>query len=249
MPGLPPFDTRCAWFLDIDGTLLDIAAIPAAVKPAPADSRLVTGLYAATRGALALISGRSLAGIDKLFAPLHLPAAGQHGIERRDAKGQLHLHPFPQEELRRAAAEIHAFAARHEGLVFEDKGASVALHYRLAPQLAAAVHAVVRRAAVHLGDGVEVQSGKMVAELKPSGRNKGIAIEEFMQEAPFRGRVPVFLGDDLTDEHGFLVVNRLRGHSVKIGSGPTAARWRIRDAAAVRAWLAKGLEGRLARAS
>jgi trehalose 6-phosphate phosphatase len=86
-----------------------------------------------------------------------------------------------------------------------------------------------------------VQSGKMVAELKPSGRDKGIAIEEFMREPPFKGRVPVFLGDDLTDEHGFKVVNRMRGHSVKIGPGHTAARWRIHDAAGVRAWLAEGL--------
>jgi trehalose 6-phosphate phosphatase len=244
----PPFDIRCAWFLDIDGTLLDIAAIPSAVKSAPSDTRLVTGLYAQTGGALALISGRSIHGIDGLFAPLHLPAAGQHGIERRDARGRIHRHPFPEDALRRAAAEIHSFAAKHEGLVFEDKGASLALHYRLAPQLAGAVHAVVRKAAQHFGDGVEVQTGKMVAELKPSGRDKGIAIDEFMHEIPFRGRVPVFLGDDLTDEHGFHVVNRLGGHSVKIGPGTSAARWRLRDAAAVREWLAQGLEGRYLKA-
>lgn len=242
MTSLPPFDVNWAWFLDIDGTLLDIAAIPSAVKPAPADCRLVTELYAQTRGALALISGRSLEGIDKLFHPLKLPAAGQHGIERRDARGEIHRHAFPEEGLRLAAREIRAFAAKHEGLVFEDKGASVALHYRLAPQLAGAVHATVRRAAEHLGEGVEVQSGKMVAELKPSGRDKGIAIEEFMAELPFRGRTPVFLGDDLTDEQGFHVVNRLGGHAVKIGLGPSAARWRIPDAAAVRAWLRGGLE-------
>jgi trehalose 6-phosphate phosphatase len=87
-----------------------------------------------------------------------------------------------------------------------------------------------------------VQSGKMVAEIKPSGRDKGMAIEEFMGEAPFKGRLPVFLGDDLTDEQGFQVVNRLGGHSVKIGSGPSAARWRLQDAAAVRRWLSEGLE-------
>jgi trehalose 6-phosphate phosphatase len=144
--------------------------------------------------------------------------------------------------MRSAAAEIRAFAAKHEGLLFEDKGASLALHYRLAPQLAAAAHSVMHKAAQHLGEGVEVQGGKMVAELKPSGRDKGIAIEEFMQEAPFRGRVPVFLGDDLTDEDGFHVVNRLGGHSVKIGPGVTSARWRLRDAAGVRLWLGQALE-------
>jgi trehalose 6-phosphate phosphatase len=237
----PPFDPRWAWFLDIDGTLLDIAAVPSAVKTGPSDTRLVTSLYSATGGAVALISGRAIAGIDRLFYPLRLPAAGQHGIERRDGKGKIHRHPFPEEALRRAAAELRGFAERHEGLVFEDKGASVALHYRLAPNLGAAVHAVMHKAAQHLGEGVEVQGGKMVAELKPSGRDKGIAIEEFMREPPFRGRVPVFLGDDLTDEDGFHVVNRLGGHSIKIGPGVTSARWRLRDAAGVRAWLADNL--------
>jgi trehalose 6-phosphate phosphatase len=89
----------------------------------------------------------------------------------------------------------------------------------------------------------------MVAELKPSGRDKGIAIEEFMAEAPFKGRVPVFLGDDLTDEDGFHVVNRLGGHSIKIGSGVTSARWRLRDAAAVRRWLSIHLSEGPARAT
>jgi trehalose 6-phosphate phosphatase len=177
-----------------------------------------------------------------MFAPLKLPAAGQHGVERRDARGRVHSHPVPEDALRRAASFIRAFAARHEGLVFEDKGASVALHYRLAPQLAGAAHSAVKRAALELGEGVEVQTGKMVAELKPSGRDKGMAIEEFMREVPFKGRVPVFLGDDLTDEQGFEVVNKLGGHSVKIGSGPSVARWRLQDAASVRRWLSEGLE-------
>ncbi len=242
MGPLPPFDARFAWFLDIDGTLLDIAAIPAAVKTGPSDTRLVTGLYAEARGAVALISGRSIDGIDRLFYPLRLPAAGQHGIERRDSRGHVHRHPFPEAAMRLAAAEIRAFASKHEGLVFEDKGASLALHYRLAPQLAAAAHSVVHKAAQHLGEGVEVQGGKMVVELKPSGRDKGIAIGEFMLEPPFRGRTPIFLGDDLTDEDGFHVVNRLGGHSIKIGSGVTSARWRLRDSPAVRKWLAQGVE-------
>ena len=102
---------------------------------------------------------------------------------------------------------IRSFAAQHHGLVFEDKGASVALHYRLAPQLARAAQSVVREAAVPLGEAVEVQEGKMVVELKPAGCDKGKAIAQFMREAPFEGRVPVFLGDDVTDEYGFRVVN------------------------------------------
>src|SRR5258706_791253 len=232
LSNLPPFKPGGAWFLDIDGTLLDIAAMPAAVHSAPADTRLVTELYAATGGALALISGRSLADIDKLFAPLHLPAAGQHGIERRDPRGRVHRYPFPEAALRRAAAAIRAFAAKHEGLVFEDKGASVALHYRLAPQLASAAHSVVRKAAMQLGDEAEVQGGKMVAELKPAGRDKSIAIEEFMRERPFMGRSPVFIGDDLTDEYGFEVVNRLRGGTLQDGPGANQARSRTTPACA-----------------
>lgn len=243
MGSAPPFNPAWAWFLDIDGTLLDIAAIPAAVKTRPTDTRLVTELYSACRGALALISGRSIDGIDRLFHPLRLPAAGQHGIERRDAKAQVHRHPFPEEALRLAAAELRGIVAKHPGLLFEDKGASLAVHYRLAPHLGALAHSAVHKAARHLGEGVEVQGGKMVVELKPSGRDKGIAIEEFMLEPPFRGRVPVFLGDDLTDEDGFHVVNRLGGHSVKIGPGVTSARWRLRDAAAVRKWLGEALSG------
>src|SRR4051812_46394351 len=145
MMNTPPFDARWAWFLDIDGTLLDIAAMPNAVKTGPSDTRLVTGLYSECRGALALISGRSIDGIDKLFYPLRLPAAGQHGIERRDARGRIHRHPFPKEALRAIAAELRTVAARHEGLLFEDKGASLALHYRLAPQLAATAHAAVHK--------------------------------------------------------------------------------------------------------
>jgi trehalose 6-phosphate phosphatase len=141
-----------------------------------------------------------------------------------------------------AAEQIRGFAKQHAGLVFEHKGYSMALHYRLAPQLAGAAHAVVREAARAVGEGVEVQRGKMVAELKPAGHDKGRAIEAFMKERPFAGRVPVFLGDDLTDEHGFRVVERLRGHSIKVGPGTTAARYRLTNPAAARAWLQDWLE-------
>src|SRR5690606_19587360 len=182
MHRVPPFDAGYAWFLDIDGTLLDIAAVPSAVRARPADTQLLTSLYALSRGALALISGRSIAGIAAIFAPLRLPAAGQHGTERRDARGRERRHPVPEAELRQAAAQLEAFAARHEGLLFEDKGASLAVHYRLAPALGGVVHATMRRLAVRLGPSVEVQSGKLLAELKPAGRNKGHAIEAFLTE-------------------------------------------------------------------
>jgi trehalose 6-phosphate phosphatase len=239
---MPPFQRNWAFFLDIDGTLLDIAATPKAVHTARADSRLVASLYDKTGGALALVSGRSLKMIDQLFSPLRLPAAGQHGVERRDARGRVQRPSFSTEVLEAAAQRIRDFAERHAGLVFEDKGYSMALHYRLAPHLAGAANAVVREAARAAGDEVEVQRGKMVAELKPSGHDKGRAIEAFMREKPFSGRIPVFLGDDLTDEHGFRVVDRMGGHAIKVGSGATAARWRVPNPTAARAWLADWLE-------
>jgi len=236
-PTLPPYGANWAFFLDIDGTLLDIAATPKAVHTVRADCKLVAALYDKADGALALVSGRSLGMIDELFSPLKFPAAGQHGVERRDARGRVHRPQFGTDVLSRAAQTIRAFAERHAGLVFEDKGYSMALHYRLAPRLAGAAHAVVREAARALGEGVEVQCGKMVAELKPAGHDKGRAIEAFMREKPFAGRLPVFLGDDLTDEHGFRVVERMGGHPLKVGPGPTAARWRLANPAAARAWL------------
>ena len=239
---MPPFQRNWAFFLDIDGTLLDIAATPKAVHTAKADCRLVAALYDKADGALALVSGRSLRMIDQLFSPMRLPAAGQHGVERRDSRGRVHRPSFPTDVLERAADRIREFAEQHSGLVFEEKGYSMALHYRLAPHLAGAANAVVREAARAAGEEVEVQRGKMVAELKPSGHDKGRAIEAFMREKPFAGRVPVFLGDDLTDEHGFRVIDRMGGHAIKVGSGATVARWRVANPAAARAWLADWLE-------
>lgn len=242
MSGIPPFDCRWALFLDIDGTLLEIAATPQAVHPAGADTKLVAALYDKTDGALALVSGRSLAKIDELFHPLKLPAAGQHGVERRDARGRIYRPSFPAEVLARAAQQIADFAGRHSGLVFEHKGYSMALHYRLAPKLAGAAHAVVREAARSVGNGVEVQRGKMVAELKIAGHDKGRAIEAFMKEKPFAGRVPLFMGDDVTDEDGFRVAQRLGGEAIKIGSGATVAHHRLLNPAAARAWLNEWLQ-------
>jgi trehalose 6-phosphate phosphatase len=237
----PPLRPEWAFFLDLDGTLFDIRATPQAVRRAPEEVELVRRLQEAAGGAVALISGRAIAKIDELFAPLELAAAGQHGAERRDAQRQLHRIELPEEKMKHAAAAIRTFAASHEGLLFEHKGLSMALHYRLAPHLAEAARAAVREAAAALGGALEVQDGKMVAELKPAGHDKGSAIGEFMREAPFAGRMPLFIGDDATDEHGFEIVNRLGGHSVKVGEGPSAARWRLAAPAAVRSWLNEGL--------
>lgn len=245
MPGplpRPHASGTWAFFLDIDGTLFEHAERPDAVPADPAVVQLLAGLRAATGGALALISGRAVADIDAIFAPLRFPAAGLHGVERRDALGRVHTHALPETPLRRESARLAAFAAQHAGLIFEDKGLSLALHFRQAPHLAPAAHEIAATVAAALGEGFELLRGKMVIEIKPGGRDKGASIEDFLREAPFHGRIPAFVGDDLTDEYGFTVVNRLGGHSVKVGAGETAARWRLADAAGVRAWLTQCAE-------
>lgn len=236
-----------AFFLDVDGTLLEHAPHPDAVRVGEPLRRLLARLLAAAGGAVAFISGRSVDDLDRLFAPLAFPAAGQHGNERRAASGERHHNPPPDARLRHAAAELAAFSRAHPGLLLEDKGYSVALHFRMAPDLHGQAAVAARRAAAMLGADYELQAGKFVYELKPSGRNKGSAIADFLRESPFRGRPPVFIGDDLTDEYGFALVNRMGGHSVKVGPGETSARWRLPDARAVHRWLADcaGHAGRL----
>jgi trehalose 6-phosphate phosphatase len=242
MRRMPPFAHDWAFFLDIDGTLLEYASRPEDVTVGDDLLELLQRLNAAAGGAVALISGRSVEDIDNLFAPLALPAAGQHGTERRAADGTFHRHAPQLEKLGRAAAQIVRLTAAHSGLVFENKGMAIALHYRLAPALRELAEREMRRIAADLGDAFELQTGKFVVEIKPGGKDKGSAIAEFIAEAPFSGRRPVFIGDDLTDEAGFDVVNRAGGHSVKVGPGITRARWHLFDAAAVRRWIASYAE-------
>jgi trehalose 6-phosphate phosphatase len=234
---MPPFAADWSLFLDIDGTLIEFAARPQEVRVEAGLLELLRQLSEATGGAVALVSGRSVEDIDQLFAPLAFPAAGQHGTERRSAGGRIRRHAPPVEKLGVAAAELVRLTAAHAGLVLENKGMTLALHYRQAPGLRVLAEREMRNIAAGLGDGFELQGGKFVIEIKPSGKDKGSAIAEFIAEAPFAGRRPVFIGDDLTDEPGFDVVNRAGGYSVKVGPGITQARWHLFDAAAVRRWL------------
>lgn len=234
---MPPFAADWAFFLDVDGTLLEYAARPQDVRVGPELLDLLARLHEATDGAIALVSGRSVEDLDQLFAPLALPLAGQHGTERRSAGRAIRRFAPPLEKLGRAAAALVRLTAAHSGLVLENKGMTLALHYRLAPGLRVLVEREMRTLAADLGDAFELQTGKFVMEIKPSGKDKGSAIAELAADAPFAGRRPVFIGDDLTDEPGFEVVNRIGGHSVKVGPGITRARWHLFDAAAVRRWL------------
>lgn len=236
----PPLTTRRAraYFLDIDGTLVDFAVDPDRVSVRPGVRRLVRRLFQASDGALALVTGRKIADIDRLFPGGRFPVAGQHGTERRDARGRIRRHFPPAAGLERVRARLADAVARHPGLVLEDKGLSLALHYRRTPRLGGYAHRLVRALQPLAGTPYRLQSGKRVVELRPTGRHKGMAIREFMRESPFLGREPVFIGDDATDEHGFAVANRLRGLSVKVGPGATAAHWRLADIDAVQEWLA-----------
>jgi trehalose 6-phosphate phosphatase len=238
----PELEGRCAFFLDLDGTLLDITDHPHHVTVDEDLLRLLKALRTATQGALAVISGRPAADVDRLLANPVFCVAGQHGAERRDFSGTMHRHAVPLAALEEARRRFKAMAAKHPALVLEDKGVNLALHFRTAPGLRAEVLDTARGLAAELGGAFEVQLGKMVVELRPSGKDKGVAIAEFMDEPPFKGRKPVFVGDDLTDEFGFAMINRMEGHSVKVGEGESAARWRLPDSAAVRAWLAGFVE-------
>ena len=231
-----------AYFLDVDGTLIDIADAPDAVHVDAALLDLIARLHRASGGAVALVSGRAVADLQRRLGRLRLPLAGQHGLERRDAAGKLHLHR-PSASRRAIKAALAPVLARHPGLLLEDKGLALALHYRRAPHLAAYALRLMARLAAAAGPGLELQRGKRVAELKPAGVDKGTAVTAYVAEAPFRGRRPVFVGDDLNDEHAFAEVNRLRGVSIKVGRGASCARYRLRDVAAVRTWLMAALKG------
>jgi trehalose 6-phosphate phosphatase len=229
-----------AYFLDVDGTLIDVADTPDAAHVDAGLLDLIARLHRASGGAVALISGRALADLQPRLGKLRLPLAGQHGLERRDAAGKLHLQRTPSAGKRAIKAALAPVLARHPGLLLEDKGLALALHYRRAPHLAAYAQRLMARLAV--GAELELQRGKRVAELKPAGVDKGTAVTAYLAEAPFKGRRPVFIGDDLSDENAFAVVNRLGGVSIKVGRGASCARCRLRDVAAARAWLMAALK-------
>jgi trehalose 6-phosphate phosphatase len=223
-------------FLDVDGTLVDFALRPEGVA---IDAGLIELLRAAskrTQGAMALVSGRPIAQLDRLFAPLRLPAAGVHGDERRDADGATHYVADEDERLRPAKAALRALVSAWEGLIFEDKRSALALHYRQSPQFRDEARKTMAQLAEGLVPDYELLDGNNVFELKPRSFNKAMAIEAFLTESPFRGRTPVFLGDDTTDIDGFAAVERRGGLAIAVGERVSAA-WRLADPHAVRAWL------------
>lgn len=239
-PNPPPVDERWALFLDFDGTLVELAAHPDEVR---VGERLPQALARARRrlgGAVAVISGRSIESLDALLSPLRLPLAGVHGLERRDAVGHLHRPTGAVDRLARARRQLDAFIERRPGLFYEDKRLALAVHYRAAPEHAAELEAFLGDICQGLGEDFQVQPGKAVFELRPTGHDKGSAVAAFMSEAPFTGRTPVFAGDDRTDEDAFAMVNVLDGISVRVGGGPsTAARFELANVEDTLAWLSR----------
>lgn len=230
---IPALDGELAWFLDIDGSLLEIAESPDAVIVPPHLGEILPALSQNARGALALVSGRRIADIDRLFAPTRFPAAGQHGLERRTARGEYLQADVDGQALAAAREKLRQFARCHTGLMLEDKGLSVALHFRRAPELADVAQQLMASLARELGWSYHVQAGKCVLELKPAGYSKATAIEDFMREEPFRSRRPVVIGDDVTDEDGFRYASSIGGIGIRVGDETeTLATYRLPSVAA-----------------
>lgn len=239
---VPPAPTEnVAFFFDLDGTLAGIKLHPDHVAiPEPVRDAL-SRLSQAHDGAVALISGRSMAELDRLASPYRFPLAGVHGAERRDINGKTHIVALDDKTVQRVERQLSEALALLTGAELEAKGMAFALHYRQAPQHQAAIVALAQEIVTQFPE-LALQPGKCVVEIKPRGINKGAAIDAFMQEAPFRGKLPVFIGDDLTDEAGFAAVNRLGGLSIKVGVGDTQAIARLPDVAAVHQWLQNAAE-------
>jgi trehalose 6-phosphate phosphatase len=224
-----------ALFLDLDGTLAPIAARPQDVKPNPRVTALIERLAERLDGRLAVLSGRTLADVDRILERRVKTVAAVHGLVRRSAAGELTEHP-PHPALAEAERGFRAFAQSDAGLLVEEKGQSIALHYRLAPGLAA--EALQTAQALAEQTGLTLQPGHMVVELRTPGPSKGDSLQQFMSGPPFAGALPVFVGDDLTDEPGFSTAAALGGYGVLVGPPrPTAARWRIDGVEAVLTWL------------
>lgn len=222
-------------FLDLDGTLATIEPTPDAVGPEARRNWLLSEMSRQLGGRLAVLSGRSVAEIDRILGETVRCAAGVHGLERRGPDGQ-RIDMLPHADLPTVTAMLQSFAAGQEGLLVEVKDRSVGLHYRGHPPAEAACLEIGHRLGAAYG--LTVQEGRMVVELRTPGPDKGDALGLFMLDAPFAGHVPVMVGDDLTDEDAFLAAIELGGFGVLVGEPrPTAARYRLDDPKAVLAWL------------
>lgn len=229
-----------ALFIDVDGTLLEFRDTPQAVFAPSSVLRLLESLAAWCDGALALVSGRTLSDLDRIFHPLRLPAAGVHGAQRRSRPGESAAPADTSADPAYAAARaaMHRFAAAHAGALVEDKGVALALHTRRAPSAYAAAADLVHALADHGDRRWRPVIGRFVAELRPADADKGRAIAAFMTEAPFAGRRPLAVGDDTTDADAFEAVLARGGIAVAVGPHAPAAPFRLESPRDCRRWLA-----------
>jgi trehalose 6-phosphate phosphatase len=239
----PPPSRRDALFIDFDGTLVEIAATPDQVQVMAGLPELLQRVATRLGGALAVISGRPLADLGRLLPGYYGAAAGIHGLERRNASGVVHrLSADPSLDL--VWSLVRQFAAVTQGVLIEDKGLAIAIHYRGRPELADACRRLAEQAILLSKDRLTMLTGKMVVELRPRTADKGRAVRAFLAEPEFRDRRPVFVGDDRTDEDGFAVVNELGGTSILVGSAANSrAHYHLGDVAAVIGWLRSFPEG------
>ncbi|HEY9452340.1 MAG TPA: trehalose-phosphatase [Bradyrhizobium sp.] len=219
---LVPRLSQTAILLDIDGTLLDLMPTPREVWVPPGLAKTLNRLVKRTGGALALVSGRSLNDIDLIFAPDVFPAVGGHGAEMRidpdNESVAAHAPPMDKELKRRLAA----IAKLSPGILLEDKGYSLALHYRLAPHAEKAIYEAVSLIRADLPNApIEVLPGKCVCEIKHSGFTKATGVRELMTREPFKGRRPLFIGDDVTDETVFAIMPDFDGLAFSVGRRAT----------------------------
>lgn len=230
---------ECAILLDIDGTILDIAPAPQEVWVPPTLRHTLGRLQELTGGALALVSGRKLNDIDLIFAPLQLAAIGGHGAELRPVPGTK-----PQTRAAALSAELKRVLATltelGPGILAEDKGYSLALHYRLAPDLGPALRAAVAGICAQMPPGtVDILPGKAVIEVKPAGISKALAVRELMNYPPFADRHPIFIGDDATDEPVFDVIPDFGGLGFSVGRVVPGVAGHFDRPEDVRSWLAR----------
>ena len=240
---LPEPSPNWALFLDIDGTLLDLAPTPTDVVVPPGLPDLLRVLARRLNGAVAVVSGRALTDIDALLSPLTLSAAGQHGAEIRLAGGAVERFDAAAKLLESLLPAVEAFAAERPGILVEDKGMTIAAHCRQVPHYQTELGVFLEGLAARYPDCLETIRGHRVFEIKPRNLSKRTAVEHFMHAAPFAGRLPVFIGDDRTDEDGFAAVKAAGGYAIRVGlDGPSIADWRIADPTAMRAFLSRAAE-------
>ena len=228
--------SNLALFLDLDGTLAEIVDHPNAIIITDRTHDVLRDLLRRLDGAIAIVSGRSIEEIDRHTQNAFACVAGIHGLQRRDAQGSRHDSSINNSDIDELAARLDSFVAKHPGLHPEVKTASVALHYRKQPELKQLCHSWAEQAARSMKE-AEILYGKMVVEIKLSGTHKGDAVLAFLEEYPFAGRTPLYVGDDVTDEFAFEVVNDMGGISIKVGEGSTIARYRVEDTSKLADWL------------